>query len=61
MTVSRRSVSILVSTQNELENCMLPDNFDPYLIVTGVRKRDWTKPLPTPSAPAHARTRGAAC
>lgn len=27
---------------------MLPDNFDPYFAVTGVRKRDWTaQPQPT--------------
>lgn len=24
---------------------MLPDNFDPYFIVTGVKRRDWLAPV----------------
>ena len=39
---------------------MLPADFDPFFAVTGVRKRDWSKPA-APSVPATpARTRGEA-
>lgn len=26
---------------------MLPADFDPFFAVTGVRKRDWSKPVPS--------------
>lgn len=26
----------------------LPADFDPYFAVTGVKRRDWTKPAPEP-------------
>jgi hypothetical protein len=33
---------------------MIPADFDPFYIVTGVKRRDWTKPV-VPATPARAR------
>lgn len=31
---------------------MLPADFDAFFAVTGVKKRDWSKPVPPPSVTA---------
>lgn len=39
---------------------MLPDNFDPFFAVTGVRKRDWSKPA-APSVTTTCARGGSQC
>ena len=45
MTVSTSQLAAKLAPKHLLEPSMLPDNFDPYFFVTGVKRRDWLAPV----------------